>query len=99
MKRILHIERAEVCGSHLLDLVFSDGVKKRVNVRPLLEGEIFRSLHDPAYFGRVELDPVAKTVVWPNGADFAPEALYELPDEGGCTPPAPAGNTPAGKVR
>jgi len=30
------------------------------------------------YFARVSVDPISGTVVWPNGADFAPEALYEL---------------------
>jgi hypothetical protein len=75
---ILHIVEAEVCGPHLLRLVFNDGTGKVVNVRPLLSGPIFEPLRDPTYFAQVAVDPVCKTVVWPNGADLAPEALHEL---------------------
>jgi hypothetical protein len=75
----LHVTGAEVCGPHTLRLSFNDGVKKAVDVRPLLEGPVFEPLHDPASFARVELDPVCRTVVWPNGADLAPEALHGLP--------------------
>ncbi len=78
---ILHVLSAEVCGPHSLRITFSDGTKKRVNVIPLLEGEVFEPLKDPNYFARVVVDPICRTVVWPNGADFAPEALYELPAE------------------
>ncbi len=78
---ILHILEAKVCGPHSLSLVFNDGTHKRVNVLPILEGPVFEPLHDPAYFARVVVDPVLGTVVWPNEADFAPEALYELPSE------------------
>ncbi|HLO17217.1 MAG TPA: DUF2442 domain-containing protein [Anaerolineales bacterium] len=78
---ILRILEAKVCGPHSLELVFNDGSHKRVNVLPLLDGEIFEPLRDPAYFARVVLDPVRGTVVWPNEADIAPEALHELPNE------------------
>jgi hypothetical protein len=61
-----------------LALVFNDQTRKTVDVRPLLDGPIFELLHDPKYFARVSLDPVCGTVTWPNGADFAPEALYDL---------------------
>jgi len=84
---ILHIINATVCGPHSLDLTFSDGTRKRVNVLPLLDGPIFDPLREPAHFSRVVLDPVVGTVVWPNEADLAPEALYELPVEEGT--PAP----------
>ena len=75
---ILRIVKATVCGPFALDLTFSDGIRKCVNVRPLLRGAIFRPLKDANYFKGVKLDPVCGTVCWPNGADFAPEALHAL---------------------
>jgi hypothetical protein len=78
---ILHIIEAKVCGPHSLELTFDDGMHKRVNVLPLLDGPVFEPLREPSYFARMVLDPVAGTVVWPNEADFAPEALYELEQE------------------
>jgi hypothetical protein len=51
----------------------------------LLEGPIFQPLRDPAYFARMTLDSTCGTVVWPNGADFAPEALHELEAERDAT--------------
>jgi hypothetical protein len=75
------VMKAKTCGAHLLDLTFKDGTRKRVDLRPLLEGPVFEPLRDPEYFARVELDPIAGTVVWPNGADIAPETLYELASE------------------
>ena len=75
---ILHVIAAEVCGPHALRLTFDDGTIKAVDVRPLLIGPVFEPLHDPAYFARVAVDRLCGTVVWPNGADFAPEALHEL---------------------
>lgn len=74
---ILRITAARVCGPHLLDLAFNDGTRKTVNVRPLLRGPIFEPLRDPRFFERMELDSTCGTVTWPNGADFAPEALHE----------------------
>jgi hypothetical protein len=78
---ILRIENVEVCGPHSLRLEFDNEVAKCVYVMPLLNGPVFQPLHDSAFFGRVILDPEAGTVVWPNGADLAPEALYALPAE------------------
>jgi hypothetical protein len=78
---VLRILEAEVCGPHSLRVTFNDGTRKRVNVLPLLDGPIFEPLHDPAYFARVAIDPVAGVVVWPNEADIAPEALLELEAE------------------
>jgi hypothetical protein len=75
---ILRIIRAKVCGPHRLELTFNDGVRKRVNVKPLLRGPIFLPLLSPTFFARAKLDAESGTVVWPNGADIAPEALYEI---------------------
>jgi hypothetical protein len=63
-----------------VDLTFKDGRHKRVNLLPLLEGPVFQPLRDPAFFARLSLDTMAGTIVWPNGADIAPETLYGLPE-------------------
>jgi hypothetical protein len=75
------VVKAKACGPHSVDLTFKDGRRKRVNLLPLLEGPVFQPLRDPAFFARLRLDARAGTVVWPNGADIAPEALYDLPEE------------------
>ena len=76
--RILHILDAVVVNDFVLKLEFDDGTVKSVDVKPLLTGPVFQPLHDPQFFAKVSIDPISQTVVWPNGADFAPEALYEL---------------------
>ena len=75
---ILRIVEAVVCGPHLLRLTFNNGTRKTVQVSPLLCGPVFEPLRAPEYFAQVTLDPVCGTVVWPNGADLAPEALHDL---------------------
>jgi Protein of unknown function (DUF2442) len=80
MRPILHITDASVVGDHRIRLTFDDGVSKEVFAGDLLDGPIFLPLKDPEYFQLMQLDSRCGTVVWPNGADFAPEALWELED-------------------
>jgi hypothetical protein len=75
---ILRIVGAETRGSHRLWLSFNDGTCGVADVLPLLDGTVFEPLRDPAYFAQFALDPDCGTVVWPNGADFAPEALRAM---------------------
>lgn len=79
---MIHVLEATVCGDRSLRLTFDDGSSKRVDLGPLLEGPVFEPLHDPTYFALVRVDPECGTVIWPNGADLAPEALFALPAEG-----------------
>ena len=78
---IPRIEAASLVGPHSLELRFNDGAIRRVNLLAQLHGTVFEPLRDPAEFSRVVLDPVAGTVVWPNGADFAPDFLREVAEE------------------
>lgn len=66
---------ADYEGGHRIRLSFSEGTIKTVDFRQWLHGPIFEPLKDPSYFRRFFLE--AGTVVWPNGADIAPETLYE----------------------
>lgn len=75
---ILRLVQLEVVAPHCLKLRFNDGLEKKVDVFGLLAGPIFEPLKDPDYFAQATLDPICGTVTWPNGADLAPEALYEL---------------------
>ena len=59
-------------GGHRIWLRFDDGAQGEVDLSAELDGEIFEPLRDPAYFARFAVDA---TLVWPNGADFAPEFL------------------------
>ena len=79
--RIPCVVSAKVCGPYSVFLVFDDGVSKQVNLRRFLWGPVFKPMLDPAEFAKLRVDHGAGTIVWPNEADFAPETLYELPDE------------------
>jgi hypothetical protein len=75
---ILRIVSMKISGPRELDLTFNNGVRKRVDVTPLLNGPIFTPLRTKKGFAQARLDEECGTVVWPNGADFAPETLLEL---------------------
>lgn len=62
---------------YIIEVTFADGAQRRVNVEPLLYGEMFEPLRDPALFSQAAVDPVLSTVVWPNGADLSPEYLRQ----------------------
>jgi len=58
-------------------LRFSDGAEGEVDLRRELTGSIFEPLQSVEAFRGFRLHPELKTLVWPNGADFAPEFLRE----------------------
>ena len=62
-------------GDYRLALTFNDGVSKRIDLKPYLTGEVFGELLDKRQFIQYALTPV--TIEWANGADLAPEFLYE----------------------
>jgi hypothetical protein len=59
-----------------------DGSAGEVDLTPVLWGEVFEPLKDPAYFQTFVLDPECHTIVWPNGADVAPEYLHAAVNTG-----------------
>ena len=76
---------AKYIGDYTLYLRFSDGSDGEVDLEHELYGEIFEPLKDISYFKDFKVNQELHTVVWPNGADFAPEFLFESVQSPGIT--------------
>ncbi len=68
---------ARYVGGYVVWLRFRDGTQGEIDLGPALVGPVFEPLHDPAVFRQFQIDPVFQTLVWPNGADLAPEFLHD----------------------
>lgn len=71
------ITAAEVVRHGALRLTFTDGLSGEIDVLDRMRGPVFDAARTPEGFGKVEVDPETGTVVWPGGADLAPDTLYE----------------------
>ncbi len=70
-----HIIEARYVSGHTVWLRFDDRAEGEVDLSKELHGPIFEPLRDPEVFRQFVVHPELKTLVWPNGADFAPEFL------------------------
>lgn len=84
----LHVTEATYIEAYKLRLTFDDGTVKDVDLQEELYGEVFEPLKDIEAFKQVTVNPDTNTIEWPNGADFAPEFLFELGQEINPVPPA-----------
>lgn len=62
--------------NYIVWLRFQDGTSGEVDIEPSFRGPVFEPLRDLDLFKQVSVDPEIGTIVWPNGADVAPETLY-----------------------
>jgi hypothetical protein len=77
----LHTVTVEPRDNYRLYICFNNGAKGEIDLSEELWGEIFEPLKDPAAFKTAHHHPELGTVVWANGADFAPEFLLQLLQE------------------
>jgi hypothetical protein len=73
----LHVREAKYLHDYVIWLRFNDGAEGEINLENELDGEVFGPLKDKRLFRRFRVDPELETIVWENGADLAPEFLYE----------------------
>ncbi len=66
----------EISGEYRLRLTFDDGTVGEVDLTGREWRGVFEPLRDPHHFARVTVDSEAGRIIWPNGADMAPEPLY-----------------------
>ena len=77
---IYRVVSFEKVAPFTLKVAFEDGTSQTIDFRPVLKGEIYGPLNDPALFDQVRVDPEVHTLVWPNGADFDPAILHNWPE-------------------
>lgn len=74
---VIDVTSVRVLSRYVVELSFADGEVRVIDLEPLLWGEMFEPLlADYGLFREVHVDPEAGTIVWPNGADLSPRALY-----------------------
>ncbi len=72
----LEVVRAEYVSGYRIKLWFNNNVIKEVDLSDSLKGDVFMPLKDLNFFKRFTIK--FNTIEWENGADIAPEHLYEL---------------------
>jgi hypothetical protein len=68
---------ARYIRDYVVWLRFRDGTSGEVDLRPAMSGPVFEQLLDVDYFRQFSIHPEFETLVWPNGADIAPEYLHD----------------------
>ncbi|MCB9078478.1 MAG: DUF2442 domain-containing protein [Anaerolineaceae bacterium] len=78
--KLYKVTKFEIVADYTISVEFDDGSQQIIDFKPVLYGEMWGPLQDLNLFNQVDLDPVAQTLTWPNGADFDPETLRNWPD-------------------
>jgi hypothetical protein len=78
--KLYKVTEFKIVADYTLRVKFDDGVEQIIDFRPVLYGEMWGPLQDLRLFNKVDLDTVAYTLTWPNGADFDPETLHNWPE-------------------
>lgn len=73
--KIVSLEHA---GAYAIRVRFADGVEGEIDLAQELDGEMFEPLRDAQLFAQFRLDLDTRTIVWPNGADVAPEFVRQI---------------------
>ena len=74
-KSLVRVERVEPRKGFIVDVQFTDGSKREINLAPYLKGPIFEPIrNDPSLFHALQVEEGA--IAWPNGADIDPDVLY-----------------------
>jgi hypothetical protein len=71
------ITEVAVVTHGVLRLTFADGMTGEVAVLDRMRGPIFDEARTADGFAKVAVDVETGTIVWPGGADLAPDTLYE----------------------
>lgn len=74
VEELIRVKTAEPAEGYRIRVGFTDGTSRTIDFERDLTGPIFGPLKDLAFFRQVRVE--CGTLVWPNGADVCPDALY-----------------------
>jgi len=74
----LHVNDLQYLDNYRLQLKFNNNAIRVVDLTTELYGKVFEPLKEISFFRQVYVNSETGTIEWPNGADFAPEFLYEI---------------------
>lgn len=72
----IEVVKAEYLDGYRVKLLFNNKETRIVDLSHSSNGTVFAPLKDKNYFKRFSIK--FNTIEWENGADFAPEYLYEI---------------------
>ena len=72
----LHITTAKHIAGYKVAVTFNDGSQGIADLSEALKGHAFEPLREESAFSQLRVDEELETIVWPNGADLAPEYVY-----------------------
>jgi hypothetical protein len=73
-----YVTEASYIDGFRLKIRFDDDTVRIVDLSDHLDGPVFKPLKDMVFFKKFTVNHDIDTVVWPNGADFSPDFLYEI---------------------
>jgi hypothetical protein len=75
--KLIRIKSVEPLKNFTVNLEFTDGTKREIDLEPFLRGKVFEPLRNNSdAFRAVKVDERMGTIVWENGADIDPDVLY-----------------------
>jgi hypothetical protein len=76
MWKLNDVIKIEYLHDRVFRITFDDGLEGEVNFSEYIgRGTVFEPLKDESFFRQASIE--GGTIAWPNGADIAPETLYE----------------------
>ena len=72
----LHLTNAKHLEGYKVEVTFNNGRKGIADLSEALHGPVFEPLKQPSAFSAFAVDEQLETLIWPNGADLAPEYIF-----------------------
>lgn len=75
MATFIRVKSVEAREDFIVDVQFTDGSQREINLEPYLHGPIFEPLRQNiSLFRQMHIE--GGTIAWENGADIDPDVLY-----------------------